>query len=239
MRPILGIAALASIAGVLAFLASGQLPLPGLGADGAVPETVAVVSEPVTGVGVFEALIASAREPVAENEVSELDAALKVLTLLDDGRPYETSRWHGDVSVSVEGEGLDGATLSGIDETLAWLTEITGVRFYRVSGDARLRVVLAPGAAPKAALWAAGGRINSGEVSWDPTHPWAERWRWEELIHAAGPAGDHGPGDAVLSTTQSATTPQVFDRWVLASLYAARSTSVEDLTTALEANRPQ
>ena len=165
----------------------------------------------------------------------DLDAALRTMTVDDRGVARGPMRWETDtVGVHVAGHTGPDA-IAGIDEVLSWLTGTTGVHFHRTADadTAGIHVQLEIGVAPHAILHPDGSRLRRVDATWDPTHRWAARWQWEELLHAAGPYGDWGPDGAIISKDQTAVAPSDFDSWILKALYQADPLDTSTITGTL------
>lgn len=220
-------AALVAFAGLAA---SGQL-LP------AVPSLAA--SQPVgtgaTATGGTTA-DAAAAGPAPRGDV---DAAVKALTVNDAGEPGQALRWEQpQVAVRVDGD-ADARQLAAIDEVLTWLSQASGVAFRRVGdGPGEVRVTLGAGRPPRAQLHSDGQALTQVAVQWDPDHYHADRWMWEELLHAAGPYGDWGPDGAVVAVDQTAARASDFDRWLLEGLYGADTLDAAGLRASLTDRLP-
>lgn len=177
---------------------------------------------------------AAAADPRGDFAAGDDDVAAAVAanTREDDGSAVGPVRWERDaVAVAVGGPDADADALAQVDRALAWISDASGVTFHRVAGptdrpgwDAPpsrgdATVWLAEGAAPAARTARDGAGVAWAHATWDPTDWWSQRWAYEELIHLAGPPGDQGPPDAVLSTSQRSSVPGAWDAWLLRGLY--------------------
>lgn len=157
---------------------------------------------------------------------ADIAAAGEMIALDDHGRLHGAARWEQPiVRVEVGGDAASPAAVADVDRILRWLTEVAGREFTRVDGGGDLQVRLVRGAAPRALVDKDldRGRIVSAVAQWDPTHPHASRWAWEEMLHAVGPSGDwaHRPDSVLNAHDQTQHAASAFDTWVIARFYAA------------------
>lgn len=163
----------------------------------------------------------------------DVAAAVAAVTTDDDGRGWGVMRWEQPrVGVTVTGDlAEEAAGHYQVDATLAWMSATTGIAFERGGED--LVIELVAGSSPHGSGDVVGGVIQRATVQWDPSHPHACRWAFEEVAQVSGVPGDHGPAGSILSTDQSALGPSDFDAWVLSSLYRADGRDVDALRRAL------
>jgi len=229
MLTLLPAAALVVFAGLVH---TGQLlPTPTLAGSAITP-----IPSPADG----QPAVVMSRDVVGDAARGDVDAAVKALTVTDDGIAGDALRWEQDtVHVRIDGASATSERIDAIDRVLAWLQQATGVTFTRTGdGQAEVVVTLEAGRQPRSLLHRDGHALRRVEVQWDPTHPHAGRWMWEELLHAAGPYGDWGPDGAIIAADQDAARPSDFDRWLLEGLYAADTLDDADLRAGLTATLP-
>ena len=174
------------------------------------------------------------------DHAAEVDAAIEILTVNDDGTRYETAgRWRQDtVIVTVTGDQATAEVLAEIDDALVWMSETTGLQFIRIDqGGGDIDVTVDSDKLPRARQRLEGDTIFDASATWNTSYgPWRIRWMWEELVHTAGPVGDYGPADTLFNDDMQAGGATDFDRWMIEGLYLADGTSPAQLRAWYEAN---
>lgn len=199
-----------------------------------------VVTDETDGAGEAAAV---ADDAAAYDHEAEVDAAIEILTVNDNGTRYDTAgRWRQDtVTVTVEGDQVTDDGLAEIDEVLVWMSDATGLLFVRIDqGDGDIDVTMASDKLPRARQRLTGDTIVSASAAWNASYePYRVRWMWEELVHTTGPVGDYGPAATLFNGDMAAPQASDFDRWLVEGLYAAEGTSPTQLRAWYEANPRQ
>jgi hypothetical protein len=120
-----------------------------------------------------------------------------------------------------------------VESALSWLSETTGTAFAVTDGADAPFVITGYGRDQGHATvrYGADGAIVNARVEVGCCR---ERIAWEEVLHGAGPLGDHGGAGSVFSNNGSVARPGDFDAWVLRALYAnPAGTSATSLAATL------